>query len=138
MKKILFLLLCIGTMFAANAQGKQNLKTVTSGTVTLDTVTNTETEYLYGFEAGAKTMAVQLVFTKISGTLNGVATIEFSLDGTNYEAINSNDTFHVSNTTSGTHIWYVTACPTNYFRLKVVGRGTAAFQIKGYDMIRKD
>lgn len=139
MKKVIFLaLLAIGMMVGASAQGYKTLKTVTSGTVTLDTVTNTETEYLYGFEAGANKIAIQLVCTKISGTPNGVATIEFSLDGTNYEAIDANDTFHVAPTTSSTHIWYVTSAPTSYYRVKVVGRGTAAIKINGGSMIRKD
>ncbi len=125
-------------MVGASAQGYKTLKTVTNGTVTLDTVTNTETEYLYGFEAGANKLAIQLVCTKISGTPNGVATVEFSLDGVNYEPINSNDTFHVSNVTSSTHIWYITSAPTSYFRVKVVGRGTAAIKINAGEMIRKD
>lgn len=139
MKKIVFLMLMVfGMMTATQAQGYKTLKTVPNGTVTLDTVTNTETEYLYGFEAGASKLSIQCVFTLISGTANGVATVEFSLDGTNYEPINANDTFHVAPTTTSTHIWYITSAPTSYYRVKVVGRGTAAIQINGGSMIRKD
>lgn len=127
-------------MMVATFAQTQTLKTVTSGSVTLDTVTNTESEYLYGVLAPgfAGHLALQLVATKISGTPNGVATIEFSADGVNYETINANDTFHVAPTTSSTHIWYVTSLPTYYFRIKVTGRGTAAIKINGIALYRRD
>jgi hypothetical protein len=139
-KLILFSLMVIGMMATTFAQQK-TLKTVENGTVLLDTVTNVESEYLYGVQTAGvvNKLALQLVATKISGTPNALCTIEFSLDGTNYDPINSNDTFHISNVSGAqTHIWYTTAAPTYHYRIKVEGRGVAAIQIKGWEAIRKD
>ena len=141
MKKLIFMLLALVAFAAASEAQVVTLKTVENGTGTLDTVTNTETEYLYNLDAAtsAGQLAVQAVFTKISGTPNGVASLEFSLDGVNYEAINAADTFHVAPGTSATtHIWYITTSPIHHYRLKVTGRGTAAIQIKGWKAYRKD
>lgn len=139
---IITLLMAFGMMATASAQQK-TLKTVENGTILLDTCTNTETEYLYGVQAAGSvsTLSLQLVATKISGAPNAVATIEISLDGTNYVTPTSmtNDTFHVSNVAGAqTYIWYVTVNPTYHYRIKVVGRGTAAIQMKGWEAIRKD
>ena len=123
------------------AQSK-TLKTVENGTVLLDTVTNAESEYLYGVQPAGTVnkLALQLVATKISGTPNAVAVVEFSIDGTNYATPLSmtNDTFHVSNVSGAqTYIWYVTDNPTYHYRIKVTGRGTAAIQAKGWEAIGK-
>lgn len=133
------MLFAFGMMAAANAQQQVLRQTAgVSSSHALDTITNAETDYLYGvLPAGqVSTFAIQLIHSTISGTPNGVATIEFSADGVNYDPIDANDTFHIG--AASNNIWYYTGKAVYYVRIKAVGRGTAAIKINGFVIYRKE
>lgn len=102
-----------------------------------DTVVNAGTEYatLKVANSGSN-VSVQIVATKISGTVAGTAVLQASNDGVNYVSIGA-DTLTLTNVTTNTHLWSVSANPYIYYRVKVTGSGTMVATIKGY-LVRRD
>jgi hypothetical protein len=105
---------------------------------TTDTVTNaaTKTLTLPVTKAWYKTITIQAVVTKISGTAAGTVTLQGSNDGSNYVTVSSSysdaQTLSVSNTTTNTKLFKITGTPYLYYRLSYTGSGTMACKIKGY------
>jgi hypothetical protein len=140
MKKIIFILVCAFGMIAATKVNAQTYKGATTinattaalGTKLVDTTDNTETNYIYFPVANVNYCTFQCNVTKLSGTLNGCLTLEWSNDGVNYKAASAADTAHVSNTTGLDVYWFVRtqaqAVPYKFCRVKSVGRGTASYK----------
>jgi len=142
MKKLIFILLCAFGMMAATQTQAQTYKGATTintttgalGTKLVDTTDNTETNYIYFGVTNANSASWQINCTKISGTVNGCFTLEFSNDGTNYKPITAADTVHASNTTGLDVYWFhrtpAQGVPYKYARIKSVGRGTASYKFE--------
>ena len=131
MKKFLILsLLLIG--FSAQAQLRDFKQA--DPNKTLDTVTNTATVTLSTIKMTPTSSASTLVWvavTKISGTVGGTLTLQGSLDGTNYKAINTPNTQTALATVTATdatntYHWNLTGCPFQYYRVSWTGTGTMA------------
>lgn len=101
-------------------------------TVTSDTVTNTGTAYLTsGRIAGPGMVTIQVNVTKISGTVGGTISLLGSLDGTNFKALNTQETQTALATitaadASGAYHWRLSASPFLYYRVSWTGTGTMA------------
>jgi hypothetical protein len=137
MKKYLLLFgIAIALIAGANIQTKaqgQDLKSPYS--LTSDTVTNTGVVYLSTLksvaERDAKSTTVQVVVTKISGTVGGTISLQGSLDGTNYKALNTAETQTALATITATdasnvYHWRLNGCPFPYLRVSWTGTGTMA------------
>jgi len=102
--------------------------------VTSDTVTNTGTVYLTTpriSNAPATSTTIWVAVTKISGTVGGTITLQGSLDGTNFKAINTVDTQTALATitatdASNTYHWRLAGSPFLYYRVSWTGTGTMA------------
>lgn len=130
MKK-LFILLFALVAFVSSAQ-VFDLKSIYS--VTSDTVTNTGTVYLTTpsvSAAPATTTTIWVAVTKISGTVGGTITLQGSLDGTNFKALNTPNTATALATftaadASATYHWVISGSPFKYYRVSWTGTGTMA------------
>lgn len=139
MKK-LFILFALFVALGVNAQA--DLKSVYNAVS--DTVTDTGTQYLQieTTREGQTSTAVQVVITKISGTVAGTLTFQGSLDGTNFKAATLLDsatnlhTFTATNVASQNFIWYIRPNPYRYVRVSYTGSGTMAASFKAKILTR--
>ncbi len=107
--------------------------------VAKDTVTNagTKTETLK-INNWYKTVTLQPVVTKVSGTAAGTVTLQGSNDGVNYVTVNTSyllgasATMTVTNVTTSTKLFVVTGNPYQYYRFSYAGSGTMVCTIKSY------
>lgn len=131
MKKILLLsFLALGAMFAPKAEA-QVYTMAHSG----DTVTNAETEYLtLTIKGGYDIVAIQYVAVKLSGTVAGTATLQGSLDGSNWIDIDT-----VTNTNVAAQTFDLSIAPNKwlYYRIACVGTGTMAARVYAYVLPRQ-
>jgi hypothetical protein len=128
MKKLLFILALFVTV-TCNAQS--DLLSVFG--FTSDTVTNTGVVTLTSGRVarGENSTVVQVVVTKISGTVGGTLTLMGSLDGTNFKAINTVGTQTGITTVtaadaSSNYHYYILGNPFLYYRVSWTGTGTMA------------
>jgi len=137
MKKLLILLFVGLVAFSANAQ-VYNLLSPYS--VTSDTVANSGTAFLSTVAispAPATTTTIWVGVTKISGTVGGTITLQGSIDGTNWKAMNTPNTATALATftatdASNTYHWVISGSPMPYYRVSWTGTGTmsASFTAK--------
>lgn len=135
MKKLIFVLMMMVVGLTAT-ESKAQLMTMTGSG---DSIVNTGTKYLtYNLDGNVVAASIQVTFTKTSGTAAGKATIEYSIDGTNYFRV-SNDSLNVANTTTQYKLW-TTSLPNSYkyVRIKVVGSGTSRYRLNGLIYLRKE
>lgn len=114
-----------------NVSAQRTLKSEFS--LVADTVTDTATEYLEVINKGAaRETTVQVVCTKISGTVAGTISLLGSLDGTNFKALTVRDstdaipTFTATDVASQNFIWRLTGNPVTHYRVSWAGSGTMA------------
>lgn len=95
-----------------------------------DTVTNTATAYLTSPRVVAKgIVTIQVNVTKISGTVGGTISLQGSLDGTNFKALNTVETQTALATITATdatnvYHWRLSANHFPYYRVSWTGTGT--------------
>jgi hypothetical protein len=104
--------------------------------LTTDTVTNTGTAYVSTTTALTSTQdydatTVQVVVTKISGTVGGTISLMGSIDGTNFKALNTAETQTALATITATdasnvYHWRLSGSPFLYYRVSWTGTGTMA------------
>lgn len=138
MKKLITLLLfAVVVSFTSTAQ----TSLVSQYSNTVDTVTDAGTKYLTvpaavkGFQ---KTVSVNLYTSKISGTVAGTATLQYSLDGTNYYALPKDSVYTLTNVSSQSFGWQFKDWGDLYLRIKFVGSGTMANKIYAKVLFRKE
>lgn len=140
MKKFIFLFAGLVALLAAPKAKAQVYSLLSPYSITSDTVTNTATAYLSTAAispAPATTTTVWVAVTKISGTVGGTITLQGSLDGTNWKALNQPNsatalaTFTATDT-SNTYHWIISGSPFVYYRVSWTGTGTmsASFTAK--------
>lgn len=167
MKKLIAIAgLALGMMLAcsANAQKVTAAFPLLGGDYgnAIDTINNAETVTKYKkVEGSYDAMSVQIVITKISGTVGGTVTIVGSNDGVNFVDICRasvaattlrpayKDTLTPANQTTNTKIWTFSNAATTesgqtpafgpylYYGFKYVGTGTMSATVKGYLVPRK-
>lgn len=130
MKKLIFLMAFAFIGYCANAQVKPTLVTTTSYTKTLDTVVNAGAKVTTAFPIGAwkAGVTVQVIVTKISGTVGGSLGLYGSMDGTNFTLIGSAAT---PSDASANYSFNTTVC-WKYYRVGYTGTGTMSASFKTY------
>ena len=121
-------------VFAASVSNAQVANFLSVFNLTSDTVTNTATQYLQSpaiSPAPATSTTIWIAVTKISGTVGGTITLQGSLDGINYKAINTVDTQTAEATitatdASNTYHYRLAGSPFPYYRVSWTGTGTMA------------
>lgn len=104
----------------------------TSMTNNGSTLTNAGSDTVYTQIQGTyKTVSVQAVLTKVSGTVAGNAVLFASVDGTNYVQI-STDSLLMTNQTTNTKIWVVNNSNYMYYKVIFTGVGTMVGTAYGY------
>jgi len=138
MKKILFIL-SMFLLIASASHAQTGIFAMTgANTLALDTVTNTATKYMSGTAKGyMKTVAVQVTFTKISGTLAGSATLQASVDGVSFYPVPGAGTFTLTDVASQGAVWSVIDSPYQFYRVSITGSGTMAASFSGQLLNRK-
>lgn len=97
-----------------------------------DTVTDAGSAYVQLQVTGCyQQVSVQVVVTRLSGTVNAPVYLQASIDGANFLNVSSTDTLHAT-TGTVTHVWIVNTNPYLYYRLSITGQGTMAATIAGY------
>lgn len=142
MKKFITLLSIVALVafatISVNAQ-TADLKNALSPFATSDTVTNTGTGTLTSplLKSANAPTTIWVAVTKISGTVGGTITLQGSLDGTNWKAINTPETATALATftatdASNTYHWRLNSSPFPYYRVSWTGTGTmsASFTAK--------
>ncbi len=107
---------------------------MTGSHAALDTVTNTGTTTWTSARVpagGALTATVYVSVTKISGTVGGTITLQGSVDGTTWKAMNTADTQTALATitatdATNTYHWRLTVNSFPYYRVSWTGTGTMA------------
>jgi len=141
MKKVLlFIALVLALAVQTQAQRISVPPTdMTSNTYgkTSDTVTSATAKYLVSAALPATTeVTISAVFTKISGTVAGTASLEASVDGTNWFTINRSNTdtgvgtFTLTDVAGQTKSWTLSSPTVRYVRLKTVGSGTLSVRVQ--------
>jgi len=138
MKKILILCFALALGVTAKAQLITFYQPLGTN-VASDTVTNSATNYLTSREiVGYKNaVVVQVVVTKISGTVGGTISLLGSVDGTNFKALNTEETQTALATITATdasnvYHWRIKGNPFAKYRVSWTGTGTmaASFSVK--------
>ena len=134
------------------ASGRGQLATVTAmytasnTAVTTASVTNTGTGLLdLQVQRNYRTVTIQPVVTKQSGTAAGTVTLQGSLDGVNYSTVNTTyirsinpyssgqgATLSVTDVTTNSALFVINGNPYNYYRLSYTGSGTMYCTMKGW------
>lgn len=132
-KAILLFGMLIALVAFTSMEAKAQVKTFLSPySLSSDTVTNTGTAYLtlQNKGDGASTV-IQVNVTKISGTVGGTISLQGSLDGTNFKALNTEETQTALATITATdannvYHWRLKGNPFLYYRVSWTGTGTMA------------
>lgn len=135
MKRIVLMLVATVALVTAHAQ-VADFKSVYN--LTSDTVINTATQYLQSpalSSAAATTTTVWVGVTKISGTVGGTITLQGSLDGTNWKAVNTVGTQTAMATitatdANNTYHWILQGSPFQFYRVSWTGTGTMSASIR--------
>lgn len=131
MKKLFILIIALAAFASIETKAQVGNFTSVYG-LTRDTVTNAATIYLTSptlIAAPATSTTIWIAVTKISGTVGGTITLQGSLDGTNYKAINTVDTQTAEATitatdASNTYHYRLAGSPFPYYRVSWTGTGT--------------
>lgn len=140
MKKYIFILFAVAGLAITTQAQRANLPVTsalssTYGKVT-DTVTSTAAKYMVSSALPATMkITVAATFVELSGTTAGTATIEGSLDGTNWHPLlvhgttTAQPSYTVTDTANQVTSWDLIYLDDRYLRVKVVGVSTPSFTV---------
>lgn len=133
MKKVLILIALVVGIASTTMAQRATLMPLVAG----DTIANTGTvNKSFTTTAGYSAAGVQIVITKISGTVAGTTKLQGSLNGTNWEDIGS--AFTHTDVASQAKLLTVTGgMPYTYLRTTSTGSGTMSAQVRVYYVLRK-
>jgi hypothetical protein len=140
MKKFLILLsVVVGMVSTTIAQRATLFPLVAGDTLTTSSSRDTVTKVIT-VTAGYSALGIQVVTTKVSGTVAGKAYLYSSLDGTNYTLTDSSAAF--ANQTTNTAFFTKTTTPYVYYKVTVqdaIGGSTStqANIVRVYYVLRK-
>jgi hypothetical protein len=139
----LVLVAIMGVLFAISGVNAQSVSNMNGNG---DTITNTGTKYntLKIGETANAFITIQANITKLSGTVGGTISIEGSLDGTNYVAldsvlfVNSIPSQTATNTTGVKgYVFNISDNTYQFIRVKYVGTGTMSAKMSSLLLLRK-
>ena len=136
MKKLLFLFAFIAFAFTVQAQTSMVSAAYTSNTS--DTVIDAATKYLIPsstISGLSKIVEVQFLAVENSGTTGGTATLQGSLDNTNWYTIGT--AYTLTDVASQVTHFKITDYGTKYVRIKVTGPGTMETKISAKVLVRR-
>lgn len=132
---ILISVLSLLTLFAT-AQNESKTMLGSNG-LAVDTVSNTGTETwtlrVPGFH---KTVAVQFIATKISGTIAGSVTLQGSLNGTSWATVPGTSAFTATDVASQSAVFKLDNSGFSYYRISWTGTGTMSASGRAYLLAR--
>jgi hypothetical protein len=140
MKKLLALIaMVVGVTFSTTAQQATLMALKAGDTLTTSSSRDTVTKIISA-TAGYSAFGIQVVTTKVSGTVAGKAYLYSSLDGTNYTLTDSSAAF--ANQTTNTAFFTKTTTPYTYYKVTVqdaIGGSTStqANIVRVYYVLRK-
>lgn len=109
-----------------------------------DTLSNTDTlDVYYKVRGEYATISIQCKIVKVSGTVAGTVTLQGSVDGTNYETVDTMTmitdavTYTATNVATQTKTFIIDHNPYLYYKLRYIGSGTMAAILSGYLLPRK-
>lgn len=131
MKFLMSLMMVAMTFFMVEAQSYAPLLT-NSG----DTVVNSATVNLGGLKVpnASSSVSIQVVNTKISGTVAGNSIFQASNDGTTWVNL---DTLTNANVTTNSKIFVDAPAKYLWYRVTNTGTGTMAYKTSAYGLVRK-
>lgn len=108
-----------------------------------DTTTNAANSYVtLNVSNWYNTVAIQSVITKISGTVGGTATLQGSIDGTNFVTVSSSyadvTSYTPTDLATNSKLFIVTGSPYRYYRISYTGTGTMSASHRGYVLPNKN
>lgn len=131
MKKLFSLILILGFLTISFNSPAQLLKSKVSADTTIDAAT----VYVTYATIESNITAIQATVTKVSGTVAGYVILQGTVDGTNYQDVNT-DTLTLTNTTTNFKIWTIDKAYYAGYRIKHVGSGTQR-SIAKFSFIRR-
>jgi len=133
MKKLLIALSMVVGMVSTTMAQQATLMPLVAG----DTVVNTATvNKQFTSTAGYSATGVQIVITKISGTVAGTTKLQGSLNGSNWEDIGSAFT-HTDVATQAKLFTITGGVPYTYLRTTSTGSGTMSARVRVYYVQKK-
>jgi hypothetical protein len=92
-------------------------------------ITNTSVDTMtYTLARSFRTVTIQTIITKTSGTMAGWSVLDYSVDGTNWKV--GTDTLSLANSASQNTIWEKTSA-AKYWRIRTGGATTVAGTVAG-------
>lgn len=139
MKRLIAIIVALAAFAAIETQAQVG-NFLSPYSFTSDTVTNTATVYLTSptlIAAPATSTTIWIAVTKISGTVGGTITLQGSLDGTNYKALNTVDTQTALATitatdATNTYHYRLAGAPFPFYRVSWTGTGTMSASFRAY------
>jgi hypothetical protein len=130
-----FLLLAGLTLLMGVNAHAQSRMTASADTNT-NAMTSTHIATLSGDAMTYDVLTIQVVGTKVSGTVAGTAVLYGSVDGVNYQAIGT-DTLTLANTATNSYIWTLDKTRYKYYRVSVATTGTQVSAWKAWILGRR-
>lgn len=87
---------------------------------------------------GTGNVSIQLVVTKVSGTISGTAKPQGSIDGANWVDLPSQTAFTLTDVATQSTIWYVQNQRAAKYRVLVTGSGTMVATPSGTMLLDKN
>lgn len=133
MKRLFILTALIVSALGVDAQSSKGVLINTKSTFNLatDTVTNTGTVYMDVIStfSGNYNLVVSGKATNVSGTTAGTATLEWSLNGTDYVTHPTADTLTLSD--GAVYLWELNTTGARKYRINFTGSGTNVTIVEG-------
>lgn len=135
MRKLILIALIGIVSMSVNAQVStvQSLySNAASGVKLTDTVTNTGTVTMSSaiVKGAPNQTTVTATFTKLTGTVAGTATLQGSLNATDWVSASATS-YTVTDLATQSTSWPLTGKNYLYYRVNVVGSGTSTYTVKG-------
>jgi hypothetical protein len=138
MKKIFILILMVVGMTTIKAQQATLISLAAGDTLSTSSSLDTVSKVINA-TAGYSAIGIQVVATKLSGTVVGKAYLYSSLDGTNYVVTDSSAAF--ANQTTNTAVFTKQTAPYTYYKVQVRAAdgatSTQSVKIRVYFVLRK-
>lgn len=130
------------SLLTAGSSNKHTVLTFTNGATTTQTTTNSGSSTLtLPLTLWYNTVTIQSVITKVSGTVGGTATLQGSIDGTNFVTVSSAyadvTSYTPTDQTTNSKLFIVTGSPYRYYRISYTGTGTMVATQKAYILPNK-
>jgi len=130
---VLMAFLCLSVVLGANAQTsivQSLLSDAPSGKKVLDTITNAGTVTMTSaiVKAAPNSSTISVSYTKLTGTVAGVATLQGSNNLTKWYTASST-TYTITDVADQGTSWVLTGKPWLYFRVNTVGSGTSTYTV---------